>query len=249
MAIFSFSVKPVSRLKGESVVRAAAYISRGNLYGEREDERFDYTAKTDLVNSGVILPDNAPQRFYDRQELWNEVDRVEKRCDARLGRAVVGALPRELSGEEQIRMVNDFVREAFVSLGMCVDVAIHDKDDGNPHFHALLTDRPIDNEGFCQIKNRDWNKKIHVLQWRELWENTQNRELERKGLEKRISRESLEVQGINREPTRHLGRSATEMDRRGIRTDRGDENHAIESRNREREERQQQRDRTFERSR
>ena len=270
MALYSFSVKPVSRLKGESAVKVAAYQSRGRLNDKREDALYDFTHKADLFHAEIFLPSTAPSIFLDRQTLWSEVDRVEKRYDARTGRAVIAALPNELTVEEQIKLVHEFVVEAFVNLGMCADVAIHSgrredkahKEDeptkilpNNPHVHILLTDRPIDRDGFCAKKNRDWNKKAYVRQWRELWEKVQNREFERKGLDVRVRHESLEVQKIDREPTKHLGRKVAEMQRRGKETDRGDENRVIEARNKEREERKQQRqlirkqDREFELSR
>ena len=126
---------------------------------------------------------------------------------------------------------------------MCADVAIHngEKENGikNPHVHILLTDRPINQNGFCANKNRTWNNRTHVRQWRELWEKMQNREFERKGLEIRVSCQSFKVQGIDREPTKHMGRKATEMERRGKETERGKENRIIEMKNQEREHKRQ----------
>ena len=139
---------------------------------------------------------------------------------------------------------------------MCADIAIHKghREDeshikgehakvspNNPHMHILLTDRPIGQEGFCVKKNRDWNKKSFVRHWREMWEKVLNKEFERNGLDFRVSHESVEVQGIDREPTKHLGRKATEMKRRGKETSRDSENRAIKARNKELENRKRQR--------
>lgn len=258
MALYHFSIKPVSKLKGESVVKAAAYISRGKLYHEREDMVYDFSSKTDLLYSEILLPTNTPQGFSNRQVLWNEAEKAEKRYDARMGRSVVSALPNELILDEQIDMVRAFVSEAFVSLGMCADVAIHSghhKDNQqiednrfailphNPHLHILLTDRPVDRDGFCRKKDRGWNKELHIHRWRELWENALNREFKRKGLGISVSRESLEAQGIDRKPTIHLGRTVMEMERRGKETDRAKDNREIEVTNRARAQERESRNR------
>ena len=248
MALFSFSVKAISRLKGESIVKVASYQSRGKLYDERENITYDFTNRRDLAYTEIFLPPNAPTEFLDRQLLWNAVDKMEKRYDARTGRAIIAALQNELTLETQIKTIKEFVLEAFVKRGMCADVAIHrgHREDktrmegehakvppNNPHFHILLTDRPIERGGFCATKNRGWNKKYLVRHWRELWEKVQNKEFERNGLDVRVSHESLEVQGLDREPTKHLGRKSTEMKRRGIETNRDSENRAIGDRNKE----------------
>ena len=266
MALYSFSIKPISRLKGESIVKVASYQSRGKLHDEREDVIFDFSHKTDLAYTEIFLPPNAPTEFSNRQILWNAVDKAEKRYDARTGRAIIAALQNELPLEAQIKTIREFVLEAFVKHGMCADVAIHrghhedqSRMEGehakispnNPHVHILLTDRPIEQERFCATKNRDWNKRYFIRHWRELWEKVQNKELERNGLDARVSHESLEVQGIDREPTKHLGRKTTEMKRRGRETNRDNENRVIEARNKERVNRKLEReqDRDFELSR
>ena len=256
MALYSFSVKAISRLKGESIVKVASYQSRGKMYDEREDATYDFTNKTDLAYTEIFLPQNAPIEFLDRQILWNVVDKAEQRYDARTGRAIIAALQNELTVDAQIKPIREFVIQAFVNQGMCADVAIHkghreneSRIEGehpkvfpnNPHLHILLTDRPIEQEGFCAKKNRDWNQKVYVRQWRDLWEKVQNKEFERKGLDVRVSHESLVVQGIDREPIKHLGRKTTEMKRRGKETNRDSENRAIEARNKDCENRKHQR--------
>lgn len=246
MALFSFSVKPISRLKGESIVKVASYQSRSKLYDEREDALYNFTNKLDLAYAEIFLPSNAPSEFLDRQILWNAVDKAEQRYDARTGRAIIAALQNEIPLESQIKTIREFVLKAFVKQGMCVDLAIHrghheNSTEGeyteippnNPHMHILLTDRPIQQGGFCATKNRNWNKKYLVRHWRELWEKVQNKEFERNGLDVRVSHESLELQGLDREPTKHLGRKLTEMKRRGIETNRNSENRAIGDRNKE----------------
>ena len=49
-------------------------------------------------------------------------------------------------------MLQEFIREQFVTDGMCADAAIHDTDGHNPHAHILLTVRPLDERGKWQYK-------------------------------------------------------------------------------------------------
>ena len=94
----------------------------------------------------------APRSWQDREKLWNAVEEAEKTKDSRLAREFVAALPVELSREQQIALLQDFVREQFVAEGMCADVAIHDTDGHNPHAHILLTVRPLTEAGAWQYK-------------------------------------------------------------------------------------------------
>ena len=87
----------------------------------------------------IILPVNAPERYQDREILWNEVQKIEKRSDAQFAREIEVALPVEMNRVEQIECVRAFVNENFVSQGMIADWALHDKRRWNPHAHILLT--------------------------------------------------------------------------------------------------------------
>ncbi|MCM1237430.1 MAG: MobA/MobL family protein, partial [Ruminococcus flavefaciens] len=152
MAIYHCHCKIISRGQGRSAVGAAAYRSGEKITNEYDGITHDYTNKSGVVYAEIMLPENAPQEWQDRATLWNEVERIEKGSRAQLAREYEVALPRELSGEEQIQLVRDFVKENFVKKGMCADIAIHDKEDGNPHAHILLTTRPIEHDGI-------WGKK------------------------------------------------------------------------------------------
>ena len=83
---------------------------------------------------------------------WKPVTSSTKRNTSRLAREFVVALPIELNREEQIELLQEFVREQFVADGMCADAAIHDTDGHNPHAHILLTVRPLDERGKWQYK-------------------------------------------------------------------------------------------------
>lgn len=152
MAIYHLEAKVVSRGTGRSAVAASAYLSCSRLYNDYDGIQHDYTRKQGLVWQQVFLPEYAPQEWQDREKLWNAVEEVETAKDSRLAREFVVALPIELNREEQIALLQEFIREQFVSDGMCADAAIHDTDGHNPHAHILLTVRPLDEQGKWQYK-------------------------------------------------------------------------------------------------
>ena len=152
MAIYHLEAKVVSRCAGRSAVAASAYLSCSRLYNDYDGIQHDYTKKQGLVWQEVFLSEYAPQEWQDREKLWNAVEEVETAKDSRLAREFVVALPIELNREQQIELLQDFIREQFVSDGMCADAAIHDTDGHNPHAHILLTVRPLDEQGRWQYK-------------------------------------------------------------------------------------------------
>lgn len=178
MAIYHLRLKVISRGLGRaakpggatrrSAVAAAAYRSGERLYDDIQGKWFQFD-KPDVVHTEILAPDGAPGWVFDRQTLWNLVERAEKRLDAQLAREVEITLPRELSRDEQIALVRDFVRAHFVSKGMVADIGIHcpDAADGlaQPHAHVMLTLRPLDADGpfgFSAKKARDWNERDEV---------------------------------------------------------------------------------------
>lgn len=261
MAIYHFHCKVISRSQGHSAVGAAAYRSGTQMTNEFDGIEHDYTKKQGIVHSEVMLPEQAPKEYENRSILWNEVEQQEKSSKAQLAREVEVALPRELSRAEQVQLVRDYVQENFVKKGMCADIAIHDKGDGNPHAHIMLTTRPIEQDGSwgakqkkdyildkhgnkqydkkkqtykCRtIKTTDWDSKEFLQRSREQWGIAINRELERKNLPDRVDHRSFEEQGKEQLPTQHIGVSAAAMERRGIETDRGKENRAIQEKNKQ----------------
>ena len=131
---------------------AGGYLSCSRLYNDYDGIQHDYTKKQGLVWQEVFLPEYAPQEWQDREKLWNAVEEVETAKDSRLAREFVVALPIELNREEQIELLQEFIREQFVADGMCADAAIHDTDGRNPHAHILLTVRSLDEQGHWQYK-------------------------------------------------------------------------------------------------
>ena len=128
-----------------------------------------------------------------------------------------------LNHDQQKELIRDYVQTEFVNKGMIADVAIHRDDKENPHTHVMLTTREITADGFGP-KNRDWNKKELLEQWREEWANHANKALEKEGIQERISHLSHEARGLEQLPTVHLGHVAHEMEKRGVRTEKGELN-------------------------
>lgn len=154
MAIYHLEAKIVSCGAGRSAVAAAAYLSCSRMHNEYDGVQHDYTRKQGLGWRQVFLPATAPAEWQDQENLWNAVEEAETAKDSRLAREFVAALPIELSREEQIQLLQDFIKEQFVADGMCADAAIHDPypPGHNPHAHILLTVRPLDEKGKWQYK-------------------------------------------------------------------------------------------------
>ncbi|MBQ4219654.1 MAG: MobA/MobL family protein [Butyrivibrio sp.] len=146
MAIYHLHIKIGGRSKGQSAVAAAAYRAGDKLIDKETGLISDYTRKGGVVHSEISLCDNAPAEYADRETLWNSVHQIEKAKDARLWREIEVALPKEFSREEQIETVREFVKQQ-TEKGMCADWALHDKGDGNPHAHIMLTVRSIEPSG------------------------------------------------------------------------------------------------------
>ncbi|KHF29168.1 Mobilization protein A [Paenibacillus sp. P1XP2] len=226
MAIYHLSVQTISRGQGRSAVAAAAYRSGEKLHDERIGEDFDYQRKQRIDHTEIMAPEHAPNWTRDRKKLWNEVEKAESRSNSRTAREINVALPKELNFEQQKELVRDYVKSNFVEKGMVADVAIHDSKGENPHAHIMLTTREITPEGFGK-KNRDWDKKESLEQWREQWEKYANRALEKAGSKARIDHRSLQEQGADRLPQIHVGARSTNMQRKGITTRRAQRNQNI----------------------
>lgn len=222
MAIYHFSAQVISRGRGQSAVASASYRSGDRLLDERTGEEKYY--RRDIQPDAMILaPSNSPEWVYDRERLWNEVESAEKRKDSQLAREINVALPKELSYDHQKELIHQYVQSEFVQKGMIADIAIHQDDPSNPHAHVMLTTRTITAEGFGP-KNRDWNQKELLTQWREQWAEYANQALEKTQRPERISHLSHEDRGLLVLPTVHLGHVAHEMEKRGASSDRGNIN-------------------------
>ena len=219
MAIYHLHVKVIGRKSGASAVASAAYRSGLRLRDERLDRTQDFSAKRGVVHSEVLLPENAPEAWRDRERLWNDVEAFEIRKDAQLAREVEFALPREMTQAQGIELARDFVQAEFVDRGMIADLNVHwdMAEDGmpKPHAHVMLTMRAVDGNGFGQ-KVRDWNRTEMVERWRERWAEIANERLAELDIDARIDHRSLEAQGIALEPQSQIGAPARRIEDRGI---------------------------------
>lgn len=229
--------------KQVSVVAKAAYRSGQSLKDERADKTFNYRSRTqEVAYSEILSPETAPDWLKGnvpdanagtrkqrevREQLWNTIDRVEKRKDSQLAREFIASLPRGLNREQQIELVRGWCQSEFTAKGLVVDLAVHKSKGGkNPHAHILCTMRPATPDGFG--KKPDMSGKFNgrgaaglgakndLDNWRESWEKHVNAALEKAGREERVDRRSLKDRGLDQTPQPKIGVAATAMKRRGI---------------------------------
>ena len=204
MAIFCCSFKTLSRNQGRNAVVAAAYRAGTSLYCDALNKTVSYSKKSDVLHSEIMLPAHAPDSLLDREKLWNAVENAEKRINSRVAREVLLALPKELSFENQKKLILDFVKKQFIDLGMCADIAIHaGTHRTNPHAHVLLTTREVTRDKFT-CKNRQWDKKEFLCHIRREWADWQNVFLAQSGCELRVDHRSHKERGIELEPSLKL---------------------------------------------
>ena len=260
MACPHFKISVRSRSGGDSAVAGSAYMSGENLYSEYDQRmRYYHYKAAEVMAKDVLLPPNAPDAYADRQTLWNAVEKVEKQWNSQLSRDIIIALPNEIPADRHEELVREFCQEQFVSKGMIADYAIHDKHDGNPHVHIMLTMRPMDENGNWLPKSRkvydldengnrirlpsgnwkshkentvDWNDQDKAELWRSSWADLVNSKLEKLDSPERIDLRSYERQGKEIVPTIHLGPAVAHMEAKGIRTEIGDYNREIVAHNR-----------------
>ena len=219
MAIYHLHVKVIGRKSGSSAVASAAYRSASRLRDDRLERSHDFSGKRGVIHSEVLLPENAPEAWSDRERLWNDVEAFEIRKDAQLAREVEFAIPREMTQAQGIELAREFVRGEFVDRGMIADLNVHwdMAEDGmpKPHAHVMLTMRAVDENGFGR-KVRDWNRTEMVERWRERWAELANERLAELDIDARIDHRSLEAQGIALEPQSQIGAPAKRIEVRGI---------------------------------
>lgn len=207
--IYHMEVSILSRGKGRSLGASLSYISGEKIHDSYSGKNHHHR-RTDLVQCKVYYPPDAPKELADIQYLCDELNKVEKRKDARTGRLFICSLPNELVPGEWAKIVKDFIEENFVAKGLCAVAAIHrgtNRDfpsKNNPHVHIIVSTRTVGPEGFNPQKDREHDKRCYIEIWRRAWAEVQNRAYERCHIEKRISHESLRVQGIDRKPLRHV---------------------------------------------
>jgi ATP-dependent exoDNAse (exonuclease V) alpha subunit len=228
MAIYHLSVKAVSRSAGRSATAAAAYRAGCEITDQRTGEVHDYTRKGGVESADIVLPDGAPEWATDRAALWNAAEAAERRKDACVAREFEVALPDELSPAERRRLAVDFAKEMANREGCAVDVAIHapgkEGDSRNHHAHILRTTRKVGLDGLTDkldTEKAGRNRTADLDAVRTRWAELTNERLRENGIEARVDHRSLKDQGIDREPTSHMGPAVAAMERRGVKTEVG----------------------------
>ena len=152
MSIYSCHIRNIQRSAGESTTAKLSYISGEKVYDEHTGLTKDCRhGKGGVVFTNTILPEGAPEKYKDPRVLVNEFEMYEKQANARLGKSIMVALPRNCSLEENISAVEDFIQSYFTTNRLPATYAIHDSGDGNPHAHILVVARSLD-------KNGNWAK-------------------------------------------------------------------------------------------
>lgn len=243
MAVPHFSVSIVARGSGRSAVLSAAYRHCAKMDYEREARTIDYTRKQGLLHEEFVIPGDAPEWLQSliaarsvagaSEVFWNKVEDFEKRSDAQLAKDITIALPIELSAEQNIELIRDFVARHITAQGMVADWVFHDAP-GNPHIHLMTTLRPLTEDGFGSKKvavtgpdgqplRNDSGKIVYKLwaggledfnAFRDGWFACQNRHLALAGLDIRVDGRSFEKQGIELTPTIHLGVGTKAIERK-----------------------------------
>ena len=251
-------IKIVQRSNRQSAVAAAAYQSGERLFSEYDQKQKYYSEKRGIVHTEIMLPPHAPPEYADRNTLWNAAETQEKQWNSQLARRIVLAIPSEIPRSQHADLIRDYCREFFVSKGMIADFAIHDKGDGNPHAHILLTMRAMDETGKWLPKSRkvydldenderirlpsgnwkshkedtvDWNDQKYAEIWRQGWAAIANRYLEANDRPERVDLRSYARQGLDVVPTVHEGAAVRQMEKRGIQTNIGNLNREIRAAN------------------
>ncbi|ORN37704.1 Mobilization protein A [Lentilactobacillus parabuchneri] len=242
MAIFHMSFSNISAGKGRSAIASSAYRSGEKLFDNQEGRHYFY-ARSVMPESFILTPENAPEWASDREQLWNEVEKKDRKSNSRYAKEFNVALPVELSESEQKELLTKYVQENFVDQGMVADVAIHRDHPDNPHAHVMLTNRPFNPDGTWgqktkteyildshgnktktpagNVRNRkiwlvDWDKKEKITEWRHNWAASVNQALEQKNIPDQISEKSFVEQGIADTPTQHEGINSKRYERKAF---------------------------------
>jgi ATP-dependent exoDNAse (exonuclease V) alpha subunit len=232
--IFHCSAKAISRAAGRSATAAAAYRSGERIIDERTGEVHDYRRRRGILHKELVFPEVAQP--LSRSSLWNMAEAAEKRKDAKVAREWELALPAEMRPSERAALARDFAKALAERYGVAVDICIHAPgkkgDDRNHHAHLLTTTRSFAGDRFgekTRIFDSPKTSGQEVDAVRQIWERLCNAALALVGVKERVDRRTLKAQGIQRESTRHLGPTASAMERRGVRTFRGDINRRVNS--------------------
>jgi hypothetical protein len=236
---FHCSIEPMGRSQGRSAVASAAYRFGESLHDERYAVTHDYSRKRGVECTFIMAPADAPHWAHDAERLWNEAERAEKRVNSRVAREAEVALPAFLSPGERQSIVREFAKELVDRYGVAVSAAMHapsrSGDQRNYHAHIMFTTRELTAEGLGKKTRILDDRKTgpqEIGKLREMAADIINQHLAAANSDIRVDHRSYKEQGIEKEPTTHLGPAASEMERRGEQSERGDINRQAAEANR-----------------
>ena len=237
--MYHATTSAVSRSTGGSACAKCAYIGGQEITNEITGEIHNYTKKQGVEHTEIILP-NGIEKTISSSELWNKAELSENRKDARVGREWVIGLPSELDKEQRKELAQNLAKDLAARYQVATQIAIHEPnkqgDQRNYHVHILTTTRKIDhdlkltNKSDIELDRKQCAKlgistsQDQIIECRERIANRINQSLEMANVQKQVSHLSYKDQGIDKIPTKHLGKSATFLERKGIKTEIGDYN-------------------------
>ncbi|MEL6931567.1 MAG: MobQ family relaxase [Pseudomonadota bacterium] len=201
--MYHSTVKKFSRSKGQSATAAAAYRAGAEIEDARTGEVHDYTRRSGVVSSHIVLPDRHPEWATDRSRLWSGAEQAETRKNSVVAREVEVGLPAELEDSDREKLATEFTKHLVDKYRVAAEVSVHEPseqgDQRNHHAHILFTTRRMNEIGFTE-KTRELDHRdegpLQIEAIRKDWEVFQNRALERAGKEKRVDCRSLEAQRV-----------------------------------------------------
>ena len=212
MAIYSLRLTPIGKTTQQRPFTAAAHV------------RYITRKEAMTLSMAERMPETGA-----RAMRWLKAEEKADRKNARVADKMIMALPRELSADQQAKLVYDFA-EALTQRRASWFAAIHakGKDHDNPHCHLIVRDRDIVtgrrvvmfSAGAKDIKQRaaSGERSPTALRMiRALWEEYANAALEAAGRPERIDRRTLAEQGVSRDAQVHEGPNIRAMHRRGYR--------------------------------
>src|ERR1017187_5346716 len=111
MAIYHCHVDHYRRSEGRSSIGGAAYRRGIKIKCDVTGKHFDFRKKAEVVYSDFIpaLCDKRQHDFSSIKNLFEEVERAERRGDATLGKEIECALPNELTTTQQVALIKSFI--------------------------------------------------------------------------------------------------------------------------------------------
>lgn len=243
-----------TRSKGHSAVAGAAYRLGLRLYDERQKYWHNFQRRSlgeEIVRALTIAPPNAPAWASNPQELWNRVERSERRSDSQVARDYRIPIPFGLSDQDAGDLAENMARFICDELNTPVSLGLHrdaDRDAlGNLkpndkqgfHAHLYFPTRPLaqtdteDGKSKGGKEGKDFGPKLYEFSKQHLgsafiellnckWSELANDYARKSGSSSKYEYKSYKRLGVNLVPQPTLGQSATALERKGIYTNKGD---------------------------